>query len=139
MWAVYFLGGLLSGCYDVQALVEARHDSENCVQFVEVDLGNFRVSLPQPSATTETAEIHFRAFGRVSSDDVEVVREMLNHHRPKLEHRILLAIRRLDSTEFEDPKLQTLRKVLADAVNQPLANSPIESVGFYSFGFSNYH
>jgi len=62
---------------------------------VEVDLGKFRISLPQPAETTAVAEIQFHAFGQVAHRNLNLVEESLEKNGPEIRHRLLLATRQL--------------------------------------------
>ncbi len=128
---------LLVGCFDAESLIEERRAIAMRDRLEEVDLGEFRVSLPQPSETVEAAEIFFHVFGQVANRDMDQVRESLENLGPDFRHRLLLAVRQLALEDIQDPPLTTLRKQIADMVNETLPGEPLQSVGFYRFGYSN--
>ncbi len=103
----------------------------------EVDFGEFRVSLPQPSETVEAAEIFFHVFGLVANRDMDEILESLEELGPEFRHRLLLSVRQLTVKEIQDPPLAELRKRISNMVNETLPGEPVQSVGFYRFGYSN--
>ena len=128
---------VLVGCFNAEAMVEARRAVAIKARLEEVDLGEFRVTLPRPPQSNEVAEIQFHAFGHVANRDLRVVQEALEEHGPEFRHRLLLATRQLGMREIEDPYLQSLRRQIAEVVNETLPGEPLQSVGFYRFSFSN--
>jgi len=128
---------LLMGCFDAESLIEERRAIAMRDRLEEVDLGEFQVSLPQPSETVEAAEIFFHVFGQVANRDMETVQESLENLGPEFRHRLLLAVRQLALEDIQDPPLTTLRKQITDMVNETLPGEPFQSVGFYRFGYSN--
>jgi hypothetical protein len=127
----------LAGCYDATALIKARRAIAIKARLVEVDLGDFRITLPGPYTERKRAEIHFRAFGQVANRDLRLVRTTLAKNGPDLQNRMLLVVRKMKMEEIQEPRLTTLRESLASAINDTLPGDPLQSVGFYSFGFIN--
>jgi hypothetical protein len=127
----------LLGCYDAKALVEARRAVAVRARLEEVDLGEFRITLPGPYTERKRAEIHFRAFGQVANRDLKLVQETLEKNGPDLQNRLLLVVRQMKMQEIQEPSLDTLRGSIASAINDTLPGDPLQSVGFYSFGFVN--
>lgn len=125
----------LAGCYDAKALIKARREVAIRARLVEVDLGDFRITLPGPYTERKRAEIHFRAFGQVANRDVRLVRATLKKNGPDLQNRMLMVVRKMTLKEIQEPSLNTLRNTLASAINDTLPGDPLRSVGFYSFGF----
>ncbi len=135
-WAAVCL--LLTGCFDGEALVDARRAIAIQTRLEEVDLGKFRLTLPQPVESSEMAEIEFHAFGQVANRDLDRVTEALEAHGPELRHRLLLAARELRLHDIEDPQLDLLRSQIVSVINETLAGDPLQSVGFYQFGYYNF-
>lgn len=127
----------LAGCYDAQALVAARRAVAVRSRLVEVDLGEFRITLPGPYTERKRAEIHFRAFGQVANRDLKLVKKTLEKNGPDLQNRLLFVVRQMNLREIQEPSLETLRGSIAGAINDTLPGDPLQSVGFYSFGFVN--
>ncbi len=118
-------------------MIEKRRDIAIQTQLQEVDIGKFHVSIPRPSEQVAAAEIHFHVFGHVATRDFKSVEVLLEEHGPELRHRLLLSTRALAIQDLEDPKLTSLRKHIASVVNENLEGSPVQSIGFYQFRFSN--
>ena len=129
---------LLTGCFDAEAMIEARRKVAILARLEEVDLGEFRLTLAQPIQTTSMAEIEFHAFGKVANRDVNQVTEALATYGPELRHRLLLAARQLKMKDIEEPRLELLRNQFAAVINETLPGEPLQSVGFYRFGYYNF-
>lgn len=127
----------LLGCYDAKALIEARREVAIKARLVEVDLGEFHITLPGPYTERKRAEIHFRAFGQVANRDLKMIRRTLESNGPDLQNRMLLVVRQMKMSEIQEPALSTLRESLVTAINDTLPGDPLQFVGFYSFGFVN--
>ena len=127
----------LTGCYDADALIKTRREIAIKARLVEVDLGEFRITLPGPYTERKRAEIHFRAFGQVANRDLKLVRATLQKNGPDLQNRMLMVVRKMKMQEIQEPRLTALRECLASAINDTLPGDPLQSVGFYSFGFIN--
>ena len=125
----------LAGCFNAESMIESRRAG---ALSVEVDLGKFRISLPQPAETTAVAEIQFHAFGQVAHRNLNFVEESLEKNGPEIRHRLLLATRQLKPHEIEDPGLVSLRLHIASVLNELLPDEPLQTVGFYHFRFSNF-
>jgi hypothetical protein len=119
-------------------MIEARHKVAILARLEEVDLGNYRLTLSRPLDTTEMAEIEFHAFGQVANRDLQQVTEALATHGPELRHRLLLASRELKLKDLEEAHLDLLRKKITTIINQTVPGEPIQSVGFYKFGYYNF-
>jgi len=126
------------GCFNSSEMIEARRKVAILARLEEVDLGKYRLTLPQPVQTTEMAEIEFHAFGQVANRDLDQVTEALETYGPELRHRLLLAARQLDLKDIEDAQLDLLRSQIADVINETLPGKPLQSVGFYKFGYYNF-
>jgi hypothetical protein len=132
------MGGLaLAGCYDAEALIKSRREIAIKARLVEVDLGDFRITLPGPYTERKRAEIYFRAFGQVANRDLKLVRATLAKNGPDLQNRMLMVVRKMKMQEIQESRLTALRESLASAINDTLPGDPLQFVGFYSFGFIN--
>lgn len=129
---------LLGGCFNSQAMIEARRKVAILARLEEVDLGKFRLTLPQPFETNEMAEIQFHAFGQVANRDLDQVTEALEDYGPELRHQLLLAARQLEMKDIESARLEALRTQIAKVINETLPGEPLQSVGFYQFGYYNF-
>ena len=139
------LAGLLTlmvcisgGCYDEKALIEARKTLALRSRLEEVDLGEFRITMPKPYSELERAEVFFHAFGRVANKDLRSVNELIAKNGPELKHRLLLAVRQMHLDELKDPGLKAVRASIRKSFNATIEGDPVQTVGFYEFGYSNY-
>ena len=119
-------------------MIEARRRVAILARLEEVDLGKFRLTLSQPTQTTEMAEIEFHAFGKVANRDLDQVTEALETYGPELRNRLLLAARQLELKDIEEAHLDLLRTQITDVINETLPGKPLQSVGFYRFGYYNF-
>ncbi len=126
------------GCFNADAMIEARRVIASRTQLEEVDLGKFRVTLPHAVERTESAELHFHVFGEVTNRDLDKVEEALKKKGPEIRHRMLIVARLMTIEDLEDPKLTALRGSIAKVVNESLEGEPLQSVGFYRFGYMNF-
>ena len=126
------------GCYDGQALIDARREVAVRARLVEVDLGEYQVTLPRPYSKLERAQVDFHVFGQIAHSDLKQAKKTLKARDPDLRHRLLLAVRQMNMDEIADPSLKSLRANIVEAVNEMVEGEPVQSVGFYSFTFSDY-
>jgi flagellar basal body-associated protein FliL len=126
---------LLLGCYDAEALRKERQAVATNLRLEEIDLGAFRVALPHTLGDANDNVVDFRAFGQVSDNDLDAVKRMLETRMPQLRAAMLTTIREMKDVAFKEPKLDTLRKSIAQVVNNQLETPAIKSVGFYNFTF----
>ncbi|NOY41415.1 MAG: hypothetical protein GXP26_06215 [Planctomycetes bacterium] len=128
---------IVPGCFSADTMIEKRRAIAILTRLEEIDLGEFRISVPRPSEQVAAAEIFFHAFGQVENRDLRRVQKSLEIYGPELRHRLLLATRALDIQDLEDPKLASLRENIATVINENLKGEPLQSVGFYNFRYSN--
>jgi len=133
--AMTFLGGigLLTGCYDADHLIASRKGLAKLTQLEEVDLGQFRVTLPYRPHSTSSLVVDFHAFGRVSHNHYKKVTRTIEQNGPKLRHQMLIAVRELGVQELQEPALDTLRVNIEQVVNELLENQTMQAIGFYRF------
>ena len=124
------------GCFDAEGMIKSRRAAANRARLEEVDLGEYRVSVPRVGDRSPGGELYFHVFGLVANQDMKTVQEVLEQHGPEIRHVLLLASRNLSPEELQDPRLSVLRESVAQAVNANLDGEPVRSVGFYQFGFS---
>jgi len=129
-------GSLTSvGCFNAEAMIDSRRLIATRARLEEVDLGEFRVTLPHAVQKTDSSELRFQVFGQVANRDLDDVEEMLEMHGPEVRHNILIVARQMSVEDLEDPKLTALRSRIAQVVNESLEDDPVQSVGFYRFRY----
>lgn len=126
----------MSGCFNADRLIESRRLTAIRAKLQEVELGDFRITLPQGDTFDETTELHFRVFGRVATRDAKTVGELLENYEPQIRDQMLVATRGLSREDIEEPKLSALRKTIAEVINGYLEDEPVQSVGFYTFRYA---
>ncbi|MEM9352956.1 MAG: hypothetical protein AAGA92_08080 [Planctomycetota bacterium] len=122
-----------TGCYDAESLVQSHRATAMLTKLEEVDLGEFRVTLPYARGEASTAEIRFHAFGQVTYKDLKTVQKAIDAHDSEIMHGLLLSVRQLPIADLEDPRLVTLRQQIQDVVNNRVEGEPLKMVGFYDF------
>lgn len=128
---------LLGGCFDANNMIASRRELAKLARMEEIDLGAFRVSLPQMPNATSSAVVDFHAFGQVVNSKARAVSKAVEQHGPELRYRMLLAVRELNLTELEEPSLDTLRKNIEQVVNDTLPGDSIQSIGLYRFSLTS--
>lgn len=126
------------GCIDADAMIKSRRVIAIRTRLKEVDLGKFRVTLPHAVERTDSSELHFHVFGQIINRDLDDVEEALKKKGPEIRHRMLIVARLMTIEDLEDPKLTTLRASIAKVVNESLEGEPVQSVGFYRFGYRQF-
>ena len=126
------------GCFNAEAMIEERRVMAIRKRLVEVDLGEFRVTLPQIADHTESPELHFHVFGQVANRDLDAIEELLEKNGPEIRHDVLIVARMMTIKDLEDPKLATLRSRISQVVNDSLEGDPVQAVGFYRFSYMNF-
>jgi hypothetical protein len=131
------LPGMLSGCFNADAMLESRLKNARLTTLEEVELGEFQVTLPQLPDSSATTVVDFHAFAHVANRDVSKVTEMIEQRSPELRHNMLIAVRNLNLEELEEPSLDTLKKDIEQVANDSLAGTPLRAIGFYRFSMSS--
>jgi hypothetical protein len=124
------------GCYDRDAIVEARHEETKLVPLKEIDVGEFRITLPHSPGAPGGGVVEFHAFGQVAARDSDDVAGALALNAPELRYRVLLLVRSLTRQELDEPTLTTLRAGIAEVANSALDKKRIKNIGFYRFSFT---
>ncbi|HMO86916.1 MAG TPA: hypothetical protein PKC18_18570 [Lacipirellulaceae bacterium] len=123
------------GCYDGSALLQARRTETQGAQLEEIDLGQYRISLPRAPSDIGASIVEFHIFGQTSRRDRDKVTKFAAANAPELRRRILLLVRGLSPDELDDPKLLVLRQGILTAVNEALDVKSVKRVGFYHYSF----
>ena len=105
------------GCIDSQALVQAQQHESSLARFEEIEVGKFRVTLPQTPGEPSRGVVEFHAFGQVVVRDRDKVAKALKLNEPELRYRVLMAVRSLTRCQLEEPNLHTLRGQIAQVAN----------------------
>jgi hypothetical protein len=125
------------GCFNGNTLLEAKQEETSLVQLDEIDLGEFRITLPGALPATNAGVVEFHAFCQVAKRDRAKVASALKLNEPEFRYRLILSVRSMTEKELSEPKLKRLRGELEKLANAPLEHSKIKSVGFYRFAFAS--
>jgi hypothetical protein len=132
LWSLLFCAlGLVSGCYDGDAMLKEAQSTALTTSLAEVDLGEYSTTLrrdPNSGAYT-TIELHI--FGIVPSSRLSDIKKQIQADNYRVRHEALSAVRSSSRDELTDPKFTALRSRLEEVVNKVLADAPLKGVGFY--------
>jgi hypothetical protein len=119
------------GCYDGGALVKQAQSTALKASLAEVDLGEYRTTLPRDpeSGVFTTLDVHI--FGTVPRSRLSEVKKQLKADEFRIRHEALTAVRQSSRDELTDPTLAKLRERIEEVVNRVLADAPINGIGFY--------
>jgi hypothetical protein len=123
--------GLLTGCYDGDALLKQAQSVALNTSMAEVDLGEFSTTLPRDPNSNVFKSLDLHIFGTVPRSKLADVEKQLKSDEYRVRHETLIAIRQSTRDELTDPKFGKLRARIEQAVNQVLADAPVKAVGFY--------
>ena len=126
----------LAGCYDTAALLKSRQDSRDLTQMDEVDLGAYRITLPHTLGKATDNLIDFHVFGHITRGDRQAIDDALRMRGAELRAKMLVEVRAMDPSTFEEANLATLRQSIADVINGTLGRRVVKHVGFYRFSFN---
>lgn len=121
------------GCYDGAVLLAAHNEATSLVTLDEIDLGEFRISLPHEPGQPGGTIVEFHAFCQVTRRDRAQAAKALALQGPELRYRIMLLVRGMSSKELEEPTLKTLRRGIMQAANALLEQKYVKQVGFHRF------
>jgi hypothetical protein len=125
----------LPGCFDGSAILQAHEKETNLVRLDEVDIGEYRITLPHAPGRTGGGVIEFHVFGQVARRDRDKVASALQFNSAEIRYRVLLLTRGLTQEQLDEPKLTTLRTQITKIANASLETKMVRNVGFYRFAF----
>jgi hypothetical protein len=124
-----------SGCVDGGAVLDAHEQETNLVRLDEIDIGEFRVTLPHAPGSAGGGVVEFHAFGQVAHRDRDKVASVLHQNSAELRYRVLLLVRALTREQLDEPRLQSLRSQITQVANASFDEKMVKNVGFYKFAF----
>ncbi|MCO6044006.1 hypothetical protein NG895_08805 [Aeoliella sp. ICT_H6.2] len=124
-----------AGCYDGKRLVEAARNQAIRTRLDEVDLGEYRTTLPRYDADSSAMEIVVELYGTAIRYKIPDVEKTIEQDDYRLRQAVIIALRRTTAAEIADPHLTTFRERLLTVVNAELGETPIESLGFRTVRF----
>ena len=120
-----------SGCYDGAAMVKQAHSTALNTRLVEVDLGKYQTTLPRDPSTSRYTSLDIHIFGTIPRYKLAAVTKQLKTEEYRVRYETLTAVRKSTRDELAEPNLAQLRARIEKVVNQLLADSPIQDIGFY--------
>lgn len=129
---------LCMGCYSADSLIEKTRNKAIRTRIDEVEIGSFRVTLPNDEVSGEMTEIDLRLFAESERYKINEIKSELESKAPQIEDRTLRTLRDLTREELADPDLKGLRKRLLFALNDELTDTPLRAIGFYDVRFTRH-
>jgi hypothetical protein len=123
------------GCFSGGTVLEAHEEETNLVRLDEIDIGEFRITLPHAPGAAGGGVVEFHAFGQVARRDRDKVASTLVHNSAEFRYRVLLLVRGLTRSQLDEPRLQSLRDQITKVANASLDEKMVKNVGFYRFAF----
>jgi hypothetical protein len=101
---------------------------------VELSLGPYHVIAFNPT-TGASMSIDFELFGVVLATDEADFTERFGLHAKRLNEQVTIAIRGMESTDFTDPGLGLIKRVVLEKVNRALGKPLVREAVFSEFAF----
>jgi flagellar FliL protein len=101
----------------------------------EVSLGVYHVVAFNPS-TGASMNIDFELFGVVLATEEAEFAERYLLHEKRLNEQVTIAIRGMQSSDFTDPGLGLIKRVILEKVNRALGKTIIREAVFSEFSFA---
>ena len=127
------LGGSQVGCYDGQELVDRIRSKAIRTRLEEVDLGTFRITLPQHEKTAELTEINVHMFAHTARYKTKALKRELEEKSHLVHDKAITTLRSLSHADLADPDLTKVRTKMLDGVNEILEEPVLSDVGLYDF------
>ena len=99
---------------------------------VEVDLGEYSVTVSLPNSTT-TLRVDFKLYGTVSKEEAEEIKSLFEIKNKRFSDLVLYEIRNSASTELADAGLTLIKRRILEKSNTLFGKPILRSVGFYQF------
>ena len=114
--------------------VAESHDDASHQPTVEVSLGPYHIISFNP-ATGASMSIDFELFGVVLAADQAEFDERFKLHAKRLNEQVTIAIRGMESSDFTDPGLGLIKRVVLEKVNRALGKPLVREAVFSEFAF----
>ena len=116
------------------ATTDAEHGDATHQPTVELSLGPYHVIAFNP-ATGASMSIDFELFGVVLASDEPEFSERFGLHAKRLNEQVTIAIRGMESSDFTDPGLGLIKRVVLEKVNRALGKPLVREAVFSEFAF----
>jgi flagellar FliL protein len=101
---------------------------------IEMDLGDFSVTIFQPASNT-TLRIDFHLFGAIRLDNESEFKARMEEHKHRFRDQVLVTIRSSDVSDLADPGLGLIKRKILAKTNETLGKPLLRSVIFSEFSF----
>jgi hypothetical protein len=122
---------LCAGCYDGSEMVKQAQSVALKTRLAEIDLGQFKTTLPRDPVTNHFTALDIHIFGTVPRYRLAAVTKQLKNDEYRMRHETLVAVRKSTREELAEPNFAQLRARLEKVVNGLLEDAPVKEVGFY--------
>jgi flagellar basal body-associated protein FliL len=116
------------------AEVHGEHGKTAQTPQIEMDLGDFSVTIFQPASNT-TLRIDFHLFGAIRLDNEAEFRALMEEHKHRFRDQVLITIRSSDVSDLADPGLGLIKRKILAKTNETLGKPLLRSVIFSEFSF----
>ncbi len=124
--------GSLCGCYDGQAMVDRVAQRLVDDHLIEVELGDYQVTLPRQDGDPVAITVRLDLVATVEREHARAVRRELAEVETHLRHATLMTLRQSRRAELLESDLSSLHARIRSTTEQYLT-APIESIVFHSF------
>jgi flagellar FliL protein len=100
----------------------------------EVSLGDYHVVAFNPS-TGASMNIDFELFGVVLAEEEAEFAERFLLHEKRLNEQVTIAIRGMQASDFTDPGLGLIKRIILEKVNRALGKTIVREAIFSEFSF----
>jgi hypothetical protein len=134
--------GMISGCGGgspaPQATPAAQEQDEAEAQAKQptgVSLGEFVVRDYHPVEGVRSM-LRFELYAEVPSAELTKIESLLSHRRHKLRNHVITAARTVTLTDFEDPKLELVRRRILMRLRRAIPELPLKDVLLTQYEFA---
>jgi hypothetical protein len=120
---------------DGEGAEDEHGDDETHPASHEVSLGTYHVVAFNPS-TGASMNIDFELFGVVLATEEAEFAERFLLHEKRLNEQVTIAIRGMQSSDFTDPGLGLIKRVILEKVNRALGKTIVREAVFSEFSFA---
>ena len=126
--SILLAASVVSGCYDSEQMVERARNSAIEKRLEEIELGEYRATLPFDSKTGARTEVLLRLMGTSVRYRVSEIEEAIEEREFLLRQATLTAIRETKPMELADPELKELRLRLKRVTDEILQEQTVDQL-----------
>lgn len=119
----------------LESETEGHEESDDSKPAVELELGEYSITVTQPTAAT-ALRVDFQLVGIVKSEDEKEATALFDKNIHRFRDLVLSEIRNLESTDLADPGLTLIkRRILEKSNNNLFGKTLIKSIVFSHFSY----